>query len=68
MRCQNLNCDRSEGLGYRMVQTELGCLCSICYSARNNGILEGIKIADKTVEAVWEKSKNKMGEILRRAK
>ena len=34
MRCQNPTCDKSEGLGYRMIQTELGYICSTCYGIR----------------------------------
>ena len=63
MKCQNPTCDRSEGLGYRMVQTEPGSLCSICHGARDNGILKGIKLADKIITKEWERAQGKIAEI-----
>ena len=61
MKCQNLACDRSEGVGFRMIQTEIGNLCSTCRDVYNIGVLNGIKLADKTIEAEWKKSKDKIG-------
>ena len=63
MKCTNLTCDRSEELGYRMVETEVGYLCSMCHHTRTMGVLEGIRLADKTIEAEWKKSKKKIGEL-----